>query len=139
MNKEELKNLINEAGLRVTLHRLRVLSAVAKAKKPITVYELTELLRKKENIDQATIYRNLSSLHLAGILRRSDLNHGHSHYELETGKATHQIICNKCEIIERIEGVSTDNAILKMVQKSKKFKNVITHSVEIFGVCKSCN
>ncbi|HCC05926.1 TPA: hypothetical protein DEP94_01020 [Candidatus Nomurabacteria bacterium] len=138
MNKEELKNLIKEAGLRVTIHRLAVLLAVVKAKQPVTVYELTEILRKKENIDQATIYRNLSSLHIAGILRRLDFNHGHAHYELETGTASHQIVCGKCETIEKIEGVSIDNAIQKMIQKSKKFKNTTTHSIEVYGVCKAC-
>lgn len=138
-SKEELKNLIREAGLRVTLHRVAVLSAVLKAKKPVTVYELTEGLRKKENIDQATIYRNLSSLHTAGILRRLDFNHGHAHYELETGVASHQIVCGKCETIEKIESVSIDNAILKMIQKSKKFKNTTTLSIEVYGICKACN
>lgn len=138
-SNEELKTLIQEAGLRVTPHRLSVLSAVAKVKQPVTVYELVESLRKKENIDQATIYRNLSSLHEAGILRRLDFNHGHAHYELETGRASHQIVCGKCETIEKIEGVSIDGAVQKMLGKSKKFKNTTTHSIEIYGVCKTCN
>lgn len=139
MNKEEIKKIIKDADLRVTTHRIAVLLAVIKAKKPVTVYELTEILRKKENIDQATIYRNLSSLHEAGVLRRLDFNHGHAHYELETGKASHQLVCSNCETIEKIEGVSIDNAILKMIQKSKKFKNTTTHSIEVYGVCKACN
>ena len=69
--KEELRGMVQEAGLRVTDHRLLVLDVVARQKQPITVYELVDLLRKKENIDQATVYRNLSSLHEAGLLRRS--------------------------------------------------------------------
>lgn len=136
--KEELTTYIQEAGLRVTPHRLCVLGMVAKAKQPITVYELVELLRKKEAIDQATIYRNLSSLHEAGLLRRLDFNHGHAHYELETGRASHQIVCGKCETIEKIEGISIDGAIQKMLQKSKQFKKTTTHSIEIYGVCRNC-
>lgn len=135
---DELKTLLQEAGLRVTAHRLSVLAAVAKVKQPVTVYELAESLRKKENIDQATIYRNLSSLHEAGLLRRLDFNHGHAHYELETGRASHQIVCGKCEVIEKIEGVSIDGAVQKMLAKSKKFKNTTTHSIEIYGLCKAC-
>lgn len=137
--KNELEVLIKESGLRVTSHRMSVLLAVSKVKQPITVYELVSLLRKKEDIDQATIYRNLSSLHEAGILRRLDFNHGHAHYELETGRASHQIVCGKCENIEKIEGVSIDGAIQKMLNKSKKFKNTTTHSIEIYGVCKNCS
>lgn len=136
--KEELELMLQEAGLRVTSHRLLVLSYVAKVKSPITVYELVEALRKKENIDQATVYRNLSSLHESGLLRRLDFNHGHAHYELETGRASHQLVCQKCETIEKIEGVSIDDAVKKMLKKSKKFKNTTTHSIEIYGVCKKC-
>lgn len=137
-SKEDFLVMIKEAGLRVTDHRLLVLETIAKVKQPVTVYELVEDVRKKENIDQATVYRNLSSLHEAGLLRRMDFNHGHSHYELETGRASHQFVCGKCETIEKIEGISIDDAVKKMLKKSKKFKQTSTHSIEIYGICKAC-
>lgn len=136
--QEELKTLLQEAGLRITDHRIMVVSTIAKIKQPITVYELVEILRKKNNIDQATVYRNLASLHEAGILRRLDFNHGHAHYELETGRASHNLVCQSCEMVEKIEGVSVEDAVKKMLKKSKKFKNTTTHSIEIYGLCKKC-
>ena len=136
--KDELVTMLQEAGLRVTGHRVAVLQAIAKVKQPITVYELVDVLRKKDNIDQATVYRNLSALHESGLLRRLDFNHGHAHYELETGRASHQLVCQNCETIEKIEGVSVDDAVKKMLKKSKKFKNTTTHSIEIYGLCRSC-
>jgi Fe2+ or Zn2+ uptake regulation protein len=132
------ETMIKAKGLRVTQHRLAILATLARVKQPVTVYELVDTLRKKENIDQATVYRNLTSLHEAGLLRRLDFNHGHAHYELETGKASHQLVCNSCETVEKIEGISVDDAVKKMLKKSKKFKNTTTHSIEIYGVCKSC-
>lgn len=135
---EELEIMIQESGLRVTGHRLLVLQTVARVKQPITVYELVETLRKRESIDQATIYRNLASLHEAGLLRRMDFNHGHAHYELETGRASHQLVCSSCETVEKIDGISVDDAIKKMVKRSKKFKITTTHSLEIYGTCKKC-
>jgi Fur family transcriptional regulator, ferric uptake regulator len=137
-SKEDLEMMVQEAGLRVTGHRIAVLNAVSRVKQPITVYSLVEILRKKENIDQATVYRNLSSLHRAGLLRRLDFNHGHAHYELEKGRASHQLVCHACETIEKIEGISVDDVIKKMLKKSKKFKNTTTHSIEIYGTCKQC-
>ncbi|MFA5131811.1 MAG: Fur family transcriptional regulator [Candidatus Paceibacterota bacterium] len=137
-SKEDLETMIQEAGLRVTEHRTAVLSFLSKVKNPVTVYELVDALRKKNNIDQATVYRNLSSLHEAGLLRRLDFNHGHAHYELETGRASHQLVCGKCETIEKIEGISIDDVVKKMLKKSKKFKQTTTHSMEIYGLCKSC-
>jgi Fe2+ or Zn2+ uptake regulation protein len=130
--------MLKESGLRITDHRLLVLETVAKVKQPITVYELVEGLRKKENIDQATVYRNLSSLHESGLLRRLDFNHGHAHYELETGRASHQLVCSNCETIEKIEGISIDDTVKKMLKKSRKFKQTTTHSMEIYGLCKTC-
>lgn len=137
-SKEDITLMLKEAGLRITDHRLAVLSYLAKVRQPVTVYEIIEVLRKKENIDQATVYRNLSSLHEAGLLRRLDFNHGHAHYELETGRASHQLVCSACETIEKIEGISIDDTVKKMLKKSKKFKNTTTHSMEIYGLCKSC-
>ena len=136
--RDELTTLLQEANLRVTDHRILVLQAVSKVKQPTTVYELVDMLRKKENIDQATVYRNLSSLHDAGLLRRLDFNHGHAHYELETGRASHQLVCQKCETIEKVEGISVEDAVKKMLRKSKKFKHVTTHSIEMYGLCKNC-
>jgi Fe2+ or Zn2+ uptake regulation protein len=137
-SKEELTTMLQESGLRVTGHRLTVLATIAKVKQPVTVYELVETLRKKDDIDQATVYRNLSLLHEAGLLRRLDFNHGHAHYELETGRASHQLVCHTCETIEKIEGISVDDAVKKMLKKSKKFKNITSHSIEVYGRCKKC-
>ena len=130
--------MLKEKEMRVTDHRVAVLSYLAKVHQPVTVYELVEVLRKKYAIDQATVYRNLSSLHVAGLLRRLDFNHGHAHYELETGRASHQLVCSSCETIEKIEGISIDDVVKKMLKKSKKFKNTVTHSIEIYGFCKKC-
>lgn len=137
-SKEDLITMLKEVDLRVTDHRLLVLETVAKVRQPITVYELVDTLRKKEDIDQATVYRNLSSLHEAGLLRRLDFNHGHAHYELETGRPSQALVCSNCETIEKIEGVSIDDAVKKMLKKSKRFRSTRTHSMEIYGLCKSC-
>ncbi len=136
--KEDIILMIQEAQLRVTDHRIAVLTYLSKVKQPVTVFEIIEVLRKKYNIDQATVYRNLSALHEAGLLRRLDFNHGHAHYELETGRASHQLVCGNCETIEKIEGISVEDTIKKMLKKSKKFRNTTTHSIEIYGLCKSC-
>ncbi len=138
-SKDDLIQILKENDLRITSHRVVILAVLSKVKQPATVYEITEMLRKKYTIDQATVYRNLSSLHTSGIIRRLDFNHGHAHYELETGRPSYQFVCNTCENIEKIEGVSIDDVVKKMLKKSKKFKNTTTHSMEIYGICKSCS
>ena len=137
-SKVELTELLKEAKLRITPHRLAVLSVIANKAEPLTVQVIFDTLRKKYSIDQATIYRNLLSLHEAGLLRRLDFNHGHAHYELETGEASSQFVCNKCETIEKLDLKDIDEVIKKASKKSKKFKTLSSHTIEIYGVCKQC-
>jgi Fe2+ or Zn2+ uptake regulation protein len=116
-----------------------VLAYLSKAKEPVPVHEIFDALRKKYAIDQATVYRNLSSLHEEGVIRRFDFNHGHAHYELEIGRVSYQVVCSKCMTIEKMEGVSLDDGIKKILKKSKKFKNSLLQTAQLYSVCKSCN
>ncbi len=134
----EVEEMLRNAGFRVTEHRVAVLKAVAGARQAITVQALFDSLRNKYVIDQATIYRNLSALHEAGLIRRFDFNHGHAHYELETGEPSYKIVCGECETIEKLEGAGLNETMKKLMKKSAKFKKVLSHSVEVYGICKKC-
>lgn len=137
-SKTHLEDLLKESKLRVTPHRVAVLSVIANRGEPLTVQTIFDTLRKKYSIDQATIYRNLLSLHESGLLRRLDFNHGHAHYELETGAPSSQFVCNKCETIEKVDAKEIDALIKQVSKKSKKFKSLASHTIEIYGVCKQC-
>lgn len=138
LSEKELEMRLRDASLRVTPHRLAVFRLIAGSKQALTVHTIFDSLRKKYSLDQATLYRNLSSLHEAGLVRRLDFNHGHAHYELETGKPSHQLVCGSCETIEKIEGISIDDLVKKFVKKSTKFKKTNSHTIEIYGLCKKC-
>lgn len=138
-SKEDLITMIHEADLRATEHRVAVLFCMSRGKQPLAVYELTNILRKKYNIDQATIYRNLISLNEAGLIRKLDFNDGQSFYEFEDGRLYPQIICRKCKIIEKIEGVAMDTLLKKITSKSKKFKKTNNYIVQIYGLCRQCS
>lgn len=137
-SKAKLEEILRSAQLRVTPHRLAVISAIANKGEPLTVQTIFDTLRKKYSIDQATIYRNLLSLHESGLLRRLDFNHGHAHYELETGDPSSQFVCNRCETIEKLSSSEIDEVIKRVSKKSKKFKSLSSHTIEIYGVCKQC-
>ena len=137
--ENQLITLIKDSGLKNTEHRLAVLTRVSKAKQPIAVHKIIEDLKKKYDIDQATVYRNLTSLEESGIVTRFDYNHGHAHYEMATDEIVHKIICNSCETIEKINASYFEESLKKLVKKSKKFSGSSTNSsVDIYGLCKSC-
>ncbi len=137
--KDDLMTMIHEAGLRATEHRIGVLFCISRAKQPMTVIELIETLRKKYNIDQATIYRNLISLTETGLIRKLDFNDGQSFYEFEDGRMSPQIICRKCKAIEKVEGVPVDIVLKKIIAKSKKFKVANQYTLQVYGLCKLCS
>lgn len=135
----DLTQIIKDAHLKFTERRLAVLMRIAKTKSPIAVQKIIEDLKKKYNIDQATVYRNLSSLEESGIISRFDYNHGHAHYEMASNEITHKIICQNCETIEKINTTNFEDSLKKLIKKSKKFKATSTASVDIYGICKSCS
>ena len=138
--ENELIGIIKEAGLKITEHRLAVLTRISKVKSPITVHKLIEDLKKKYDIDQATVYRNLTLLEEYHIITRSDYNHGHAHYEMASGEVVHKIICSNCETMEKINASYFEEALKKLTKKSKKFNSSSTSpSVDIYGLCKSCS
>ncbi len=138
LSAQDGEKILKKAGFRITEHRLAVLRTVAGSKQALTVQALFDLLRNKYVIDQATVYRNLASLEEARILRRLDFNHGHAHYELETGEPSYKIICGECETIDNLDGTSFSEVMKKLIKKSSKFKKIHSHSVEIYGTCKNC-
>ncbi len=136
---ESLIELVTEAGLKNTEHRLAVLSRIAKSKTPIAVHKVVEDLKKKSGIDQATVYRNLTLLEESKIIRRFDYNHGHAHYEMNNEEEVHRLICRTCENMEKIAATYFDLALKKLAKKSRKFKPSTLTSVSVYGLCKSCS
>ena len=134
----EIENMIREAGLKVTDHRVNILLKISKSRVPVAVHKIIDDLQKKYHIDQATVYRNLSTLEEAALVRKSSYNQGYSYYELADTEDVNKIICSRCEAIEKISGIQLDDIIKKMYKKSKKFKNYKDLKVEIYSFCKSC-
>ena len=138
LSQEELISLMKENGLRITNHRLLILNVITKSREPLTVYELTEKVRRKENIDQATVYRNIFSFEEAGLIRTVSFNHGHNHYEFNTGKKFCRVVCDNCGTFEKLDGKSFSDLSKKIFKKSKKFKQDGLSSFEIYSLCKKC-
>ena len=141
--QNEIVEMIKEAGLKYTEHRYNILNKIAKSKSPISAHKLIEDIKKKYDIDQATVYRNLTSLEQVGIIKKSahkisSDSHSHAHYEVNTGEYHHKVICNNCETIEKVSGINTEDLLKKIVKKSKKFNTSNIVNFEVYGLCKVC-
>jgi len=77
---DPIKASLRDAGLRATKPRLAVLRALHKGHGPLSHADLTAEVG--EDIDRATLYRNLSDLADAGLLRRLDVGDHTWRFEL---------------------------------------------------------
>jgi len=111
-----------------------------KREKIITIFQDGSLLTANEvsskvnDIDRATVYRNLNLLLEEGILRKVNLRVGIASYELANNGDNHQhFICNNCEKIIPIE---IDIAIIEKLKPAGS--ELKAYELNLKGKCQEC-
>ncbi len=89
--RQELRN----AGLKVTLPRLKILEIFERSKQRHMSAEdmYKELLEAGEDIGLATVYRVLTQFEAAGLVTRHNFEGGHSVFELDDGDHHDHMVC----------------------------------------------
>ena len=120
--------------LKLTEPRRAILQALIDSHGPFTAEEIFKIITKRV-CDVATVYRCVTSLEEAGILRRCEFGDGIARYELAGATHHHHIICNECKRIEIVE----DDELEKIDSFARKrgFSD-ISHTLEFFGICPKC-
>lgn len=133
---EDYSKVLKENDLKCTATRLDIIDIFSKNCKPISAEYIYRKL--KNNIDEATVYRTLTSFEKCGILRRVDLRKDAVHFELNNHHH-HHIVCTSCGEIEDFkEKKEIAKLLAEVVHDSLNFKNITEHSLELFGLCKIC-
>ena len=94
---------LNNAGLKVTLPRLRVLELLESSDSPhLSAEDLyRKLINAGEEVGLATVYRVLTQVEQAGICIRHNFEEGHALYELTpTEHHDHMVCVESGDIIE---------------------------------------
>ncbi len=147
MKSDRIRSILSESKLRVTPARIKILEVFARHHGPFSADQLyREHLKKKG--DLVTLYRTLTTLHEANILRRCDFGDGVARFELsdlESNHHHHHLICKKCQkteviqnqkLIEELEAQLT--TLAKRLSKDSGF-TAIEHQLEFFGFCRYCH
>jgi Fe2+ or Zn2+ uptake regulation protein len=138
IHENHFSELLRSKGLKATSGRLLILETLAKNQEPLSVVSLHKLVKRA--VDQVTVYRTLEALVASGLVGTVDLRHGHAHYELAVGrKHHHHIICQSCGEIEDVDECDISPFVKKVQKDSKKFGAISEHSLEFFGICKTCS
>jgi Fur family ferric uptake transcriptional regulator len=134
----DASEILQEKGFRLTVGRLKLLSLLEHAGKPLSIQNIVSAWKGKLP-DTATLYRSLTDLSSAGIIRRIDLNTGIAHFEYTPDRPHHHhVVCTGCGSIEEIEECSVDSLQKKILRESTQFTKILTHNLEFFGECKKC-
>lgn len=137
MSSTELKN----AGLKVTLPRLKILDILAKASATpvchLTAEEIyMQLSASGEEVGLATVYRVLTQFEQAGLIRRHFFDGGQSMFEIDDGDQHDHIICINCGHIGEF---SHEKIHVKQAQIAAELGYELTDARTILhGVCAQC-
>ena len=98
---------------------------------------IDEMKREGLRVSRATIYRTLTKLVDAGLLRRLDIG-THTYYEHDYGYPQHDhLFCQKCHKMIEFQAPGMDGLIREVCgQHGFQFQG---HSFVIRGICADCN
>lgn len=135
---EVFTRYLNSKNLKVTRERKAVLEEIFRTKGHLEAEDLAGNLRKKKKrVSRATIYRTLDLLVGSRIIRKVDLGHGHSHYELVLDHPHHEhMICINCGKVIEFSDESIHRALRRLCKK-ESFKPT-AHHFQVMGYCKDC-
>ncbi|ASQ47167.1 ferric iron uptake transcriptional regulator [Legionella clemsonensis] len=129
---------LKEAGLKITMPRLKVLQILEQSRDHHLSAEgvYKALLEMGEDVGLATVYRVLTQFEAAGLVNRHNFEGGHSVFELSQGEHHDHLVCIKCgkveefidEIIEQRQQMIATQANFKMTD----------HALNIYGFCPEC-
>lgn len=94
---------LRQAGLKVTLPRLKILEILEDAKmRHMSAEDIyKQLLEEGEDIGLATVYRVLTQFESAGLVNRHNFEGGHSVFELDEGEHhDHMVVVDSGEVVE---------------------------------------
>lgn len=135
MEMATFSSYLKKKGLKITTQRLLVAEKIFSIHAHFTAESLQEELKdRRDEISKATIYRILSIMVEAGLLKEHNFGKDYKYYEHIIGHEHHDhIICVECgRIVEFVD------ERIEELQKKAAIENGFTitgHDLNIYGVC----
>jgi Fur family transcriptional regulator, ferric uptake regulator len=134
----ETKDL-RDAGLKVTLPRLKILDILADSSTHHMSAEdiYKKLLTLNEDIGLATVYRVLTQFEAAGLVTRHHFEGGTAVFELNQGAHHDHIVCVDCGRVE--EFVDTGIEERQQAVASRLGFEISDHALILYGHCRQAS
>ena len=132
MESQDLRN----AGLKVTLPRLKILDMLEKSdRRHMSAEDIyRRLIDEHEDIGLATVYRVLTQFETAGLITRHHFEGGHAVFELDRGGHHDHIVCTKCGHVDEFEDTVIED---RQRERAESMGYALAdHSLIIYGDCR---
>lgn len=129
---------LKEAGLKITMPRLKVLQILEQSPEHHLSAEgvYKALLDMGEDVGLATVYRVLTQFEGAGLVIRHNFEGGYSVFELSQGAHHDHLVCVECGKVEEFMDEIIEQR-QKIIAKQAHFK-MTDHALNIYGFCPGC-
>jgi Fur family ferric uptake transcriptional regulator len=123
---------LRQAGLKVTLPRLKILEILEDSKlRHMSAEDIYKhLLEEAEDIGLATVYRVLTQFEAAGLVTRHNFEGGHSIFELDDGEHHDHMV--EVETGEVVEFMSTEIERIQHEIAEKHGYELLDHSLVLY-------
>ncbi len=126
---------LGQRGYRLTGPRQQVLGAVLGRESPFTAQEIVDELATR-GVGRATVFRTLDLLTRLGVLNRIHADDRlHRYTVCDEGHHDH-LVCRACGEVAEATSPRLEAAVRQAAQESN-FRP-LGHSLEIYGICRSC-
>jgi len=136
----EVAGRLRRAGQRYTSKRRALVETVAAASRPLS---LPEIMAKRRGRAQSSLYRNLSVLDQARVVRRIVTGEDFARFELaeDLSEHHHHLVCSNCGSVKDVSLPSNlerrMEGALTAVATSAGFTPA-AHRVDVIGLCGDC-
>lgn len=135
----DAQQLCTARGVRLTNLRMQVLELIWQSHKPLGAYTLMEMLAtaSTRRVAPPTVYRALDFLLEEGLVHR--INSLNAFIGCPAPKQKHQshfLICESCGIAAELDNFELNHTIISLAHAAGFSVN--NHSIEISGMCSSC-
>ena len=134
----EITHRLKQAGLKVTLPRIKILELLeqnsgqhASAEE---IYRI--LLEQGADVGVATIYRVLTQCEQAGLVRRLQFEGGRAVFELSHTDHHDHIVCVRCGHVEEFHDETIETRQREIAQRAGF--DIEEHTMVLYGLCATC-
>ncbi|MDX9695788.1 MAG: transcriptional repressor [Bacteroidales bacterium] len=119
MNKEKIRTILLENGLKITPQRVTILEALMDIKDHPTADAIKEyVVKNNPNLATGTIYNILETFCQKGIIKKVKTEKDIMRYDIET-KSHHHLYCDECDYIENYFDDELDKVLKSYFEKKK--------------------